>query len=700
MRKLPAPACCAVRAPVAAALLGLVAATLSAAEPWRVPEALQRKALRVEPYPGEARAVSTDLCLPVPTEEGKTPGVVLVDAAGQRRPVRVLSRLGSRLKILFEAAEEESLWAYVVENAPDGEAAAPRSGLLHESRAYNGETVDSLAQFEGLWKTATPQGARFEEAVFAAHNPFGPAAASLHRYDGVLRIETAGEYTFCTASSDASFLLIDGKPVVSWPGRHGPEGGLGGQQRGGVTLAPGPHRFAYLHANCGEPLYAIAAWILPGEKPHEVIPSAAFTPAAYAQVGRLEHREGGESADFTWENQYMATFGTRAVYRLEFQAAAPRDGEAATVEWDFGDGTRGAGLVTTHAYFRPGDYRVTLTLSVAGRPRRLTQAVAVRPRYGQSENDEAAALALLREGVAQEQSGGIQPEGYATLTLGFLFYLQEGAAAEFAPRALAQAAAVPAADIFPLFYRLGRDVQSVGERYDLAEACFRVVLEREAQPELRAQAALHAAGMLIHCQDRPAEARALLETVADAHLVNEWERRLLRIYQADCALVLDGVADARKAYAAVAPHKPLIVGGELDRKALSDYNSRYLRLRNLLAQRLYPEALEELSIIEWETPEEKMSPSLNLLKVEALAGNGQPRKAIVCLERALLAAADDTFRPRLRLKLAELCLANGLLAKARVQAEEIRRESPQSPDEVEARALLAEVERRVQEARP
>jgi len=146
--------------------------------------------------------------------------------------------------------------------------------------------------------------------------------------------------------------------------------------------------------------------------------------------------------------------------------------------------------------------------------------------------------------------------------------------------------------------------------------------------------------------------------------------------------------------------KPLIVGGELDRKALSDYNSRYLRLRNLLAQRLYPEALEELSIIEWETPEEKMSPSLNLLKVEALAGNGQPRKAIVCLERALLAAADDTFRPRLRLKLAELCLANGLLAKARVQAEEIRRESPQSPDEVEARALLAEVERRVQEARP
>ena len=680
------------------AVLGLTAGLAAAAEPWHWPEAQFRKRIKVEEYAGEARTVTTDIFVPA-LAEGKPAGMAFYDAAGKTRPVRVINRCGSRLKLVFDGASGESLWAEMGPAAPAGEEPPLRSGLLHESRVFNGETVDTAAQFELLWKAASPQGGRFEEQVFASYNPFGLSVGSLHRYEGMLSIEAAGDYAFCTASNDASFLLVDGRAVVSWPGRHGIEGSLGGEKRGTIALSAGTHRFAYLHASCSEPLYAIAAWIPPGEKQHRVIPPESFAAAAYARVGRLESRDPGEVPDFTWENQYMATFDPRVVHRFEFEAASASAGDSASFEWDFGDGTRGSGRAVSHCYFVRGEYGVTLTVSAGGASRRLTQRVAVAPRYGQSENDEAAALALLRQGVTQEQAGGIQPEGYATIILGFLFYLQEQAAAEFTPRVLARAGDIPDGDVFPLLYRLGRDLQGIGEHYDLAEECFRIVLDREPKADLRSEAVLHFAGMLIHCLDRPSEAEKLLDSLPESSLPDEWERRLLHIYRADCALVLDGMAAARKGYAAVPPYKPLVVAGELDRKALFDYNSRYLRLRNLLSQKLYPEALEEVDILEWECPEEKMSSALNLLKVEALAGNGQPHKAIVCLERALLAAADDNLRPQLRLKLAELCLANGLLAKARIQAELIRRESPQSPDEIAARELLAEVERRVQEAR-
>lgn len=47
--------------------------------------------------------------------------------------------------------------------------------------------------------------------------------------------------------------------------------------------------------------------------------------------------------------------------------------------WDFGDGTEGAGLTTTHAFSSPGTYRVTLNAHNRGRTETRTTYVVVEP---------------------------------------------------------------------------------------------------------------------------------------------------------------------------------------------------------------------------------------------------------------------------------------------------------------------------------
>ena len=88
---------------------------------------------------------------------------------------------------------------------------------------------------------------------------------------------------------------------------------------------------------------------------------------------------------------------------------------------------------------------------------------------------------------------------------------------------------------------------------------------------------------------------------------------------------------------------------------------------------------------------------MNLLKVRALIGNKQPKKAVVCLQRALLAEVDDTYTPKLRLELARLYVDMNRYAQAKHQINIIRKESPWSREELEARKLLKELEEKIRD---
>ncbi len=659
---------------------------------WHAPSADFRRELKVEGEGSEPVCATTTVFL-----DDRHGGFALFDARGQPRSFQLLNRVGSQVTLFFNAAAGETLSLYPVpgtELPPPG-GAPPSAGLRHETRSYDGGEVKSAAQFNELWQGASFQGAKFTDRVYASHNPFGPNAGALHRFDGTLLIATPGVTTFCTASTDASFLLINDTEVAAWPGRHGIQEGLDGSRRGTLTLQRGLYRFTYLHANSGDASFAIAAIVLPGEKQHFVIDPGMFTRVRYAFVGPLTGRDGGRPADFIWENRYMVTIHGHAMHELTFEAPASGGRDDDDYAWEFADGSRVKGRRVEHLVFSYGDFSARLTVGSGDKSSLCVQTVRVTPRYGQSENDDTRALALLAAAVRQERERSVQPQAYALISRGWFFFLREREAAAFAPRVLAAADRIPAEHLNEVLIELALGVQQVDEQYELAESCFRVIIEKAADPRARAFAALHCSGMLNLCLNRPEEAREMQRAIKRDDL-GPGEQRLLDIYRADTAMVLDDFATALRMYRAIEKPQSLISGEGLNREVMFDYNSRYFRLQNLLGQRLYRESLEALDMLEWEIPEERAAPRVNLLKVQALLGNSQPQKAVVCLQRALLAEADDTYTPRLRLELARLYAQMGRYAQARHQINLIRRESPWSREELEARRLLKTLEEKLQ----
>ena len=659
---------------------------------WHLADAEFSKELKVEGTGTTALTVTTTIFL-----DDRFSGFVLIDSKGKTRPCSLLNRSGSRISIYFEAVPGESLSLY-----PSAKAALPppggvhSSGLLHQTRTYDGSEVTSADAFNKLWKSAPVQGGRFAEHVYDATNPFGPNTNTLHRYDGFIKIKMAGTTAFCVASTDASFIFINNRQIAAWPGKHAITEGLNGSKRGTINLPSGIHRFSFLHANSGTTSYAIAAMVTPDSPRHFVIGPEFFTRAAYAFVAPLTRRNKQKQADFIWENRYMVTIRGHHLYEMIFEAAEIKADPTATYAWEFGDNTRADGPKVEHLFFAHGDLPVTLTVTSASRKSICRQTIHVSPRYGQSENNDKRTLALLDRAIQQERECSIQPEGYALISRALFFFLREAQAATFAPRALAAVDRIPEADLNPLMIELALGVQQVDEQYELAERCFRVILNKVKNSKARAFAALHCGGMLNLCLNRPQEARELLSAINRTDL-DSGGQRLLDIYLADTALILDDFATAQTLYLAIPKPLSLIADGKLDRAVMFNYNSRYFRLQNLLSQHLYREGLFELDMIEWDLPEERAAPRMNLLKVQALVGNNQPRKAVVCIQRALLAEADETYTPRLRLELAKLYVNMNRFAQAKHQISLIRKESPWTQEELDARKLLKMLEEKMRD---
>ncbi len=91
------------------------------------------------------------------------------------------------------------------------------------------------------------------------------------RFDGIIWLPEAGEYSFYTTSDDGSRLYVDGQLVVDNGGLHGPE-----EKSGTVRLAVGGHRLTVTFFEQGGGEVVTAAWQGPGVTKQEIPPEVLF----------------------------------------------------------------------------------------------------------------------------------------------------------------------------------------------------------------------------------------------------------------------------------------------------------------------------------------------------------------------------------------------------------------------------------------
>src|SRR5262249_46248167 len=101
-------------------------------------------------------------------------------------------------------------------------------------------------------------------------------------------------------------------------------------------------------------------WKTPEAKAWAVVPTTSLARALYALPSGLEEVKKAPVAAFCHGIDDTLQSGPVTAYLVRFEANGPIK-DTDRLLWDFGDGVTGSGRSLSHVYFKPGNYKVTLT---------------------------------------------------------------------------------------------------------------------------------------------------------------------------------------------------------------------------------------------------------------------------------------------------------------------------------------------------
>jgi tetratricopeptide (TPR) repeat protein len=585
---------------------------------------------------------------------GIPPEQARMEVVGPAGPVGsrvVWARTGDPLTVIFDTSSGAE--TYTVRVSDSGVSATldwtPRAGLVLETRTRADGPVDRLAQIQQLWQRATNTfGRTLVPQIFDGFHRHARTSDFLARYSGWFQAPKDGRYDFAIVADNASFLLVDNRPVAEWPGWHGVEGSRHGQHAGSIELKRGLHQIEFWNAQAGPGFSVSVAWIPPGATRFATIPAEAFAPVAPFRVSAV-HGEPINAA-FSWEITHHALAGDNGLIGMRFRALTAEEGANCT--WRFDDGTDHKGAEFQHVFAREGLRRVELTLRRQGTVVAvIQQSVAVHPQWTQLAECPDHIYGLLRDRALQLPLPQLTPADLSAFVRmaermedwPFFGALAEAVYARRSAFTGEQAATL---------HRLGFYYQRPGVmQYDRVLVVWRAVIDdATASAELRARTAVHLAGFFVHSGTEVEAGKQLLEERAPDEQLAQVERRLKAIFRAD-ALVLLGQREA--AVAAYRQAGNAVANNDTDYEVRR--RGRIENARDYLRRREWDATEQVVRGLEWERPLERMELETGMLMVEVHRGRGEYLMALGVCRRLLAAAPADPRRSDLLLVAAQVC---------------------------------------------
>jgi len=327
------------------------------AAPWHLPEWRYRQVVELLTRDASA-TINTGLirleAVP-PMVAGDGRDVRVLDEVGQPVRFQIVDERGAeRTKpieaaqpafIHFEVPPKADRFYFVYFGNPDADSAQADwtkrlGGLTLETRpnpqrrpAVNFRQLQRL-----LTGNANVFGSGDRRQINDPANPFGPSDFYIGIYKGFIYCPADGSYAFGTDSDDSSFLLVDGRLVVQWPGGHNPAGTF--KHQGSVKLTAGVHRIEYYHVQSGGGALARAGWRPPGASEMEIIPPEAFLRELRTRTVVVSRRDSPLSVFFGADIRHAFRFGSDGpvVMRVAFRdLSSSLAGPVAWRMWEFGD---------------------------------------------------------------------------------------------------------------------------------------------------------------------------------------------------------------------------------------------------------------------------------------------------------------------------------------------------------------------------
>jgi tetratricopeptide (TPR) repeat protein len=674
----------AVVAAVAAALFADVA-------PWMAAEWKVRRVVDAKTDPPRNAGAEVAVCAFYTGGMAKPDGSDIRVAVRGRTPTphRVLQvGPGDLIRVAFAAVPGETRY-YIYYGNPKAAPVEPVEicrGVLLESRRWSGGSVGGLQQVQEAWAKAPPLGADFVNHVSFGFNPFADSdSPSLNHYTGWFVAPAQGTYTLATSSDDDSWLLVEGKEVVSWPGGHGPVGDA--RHSKSVTLAAGVHRLDYWHVNHGGTMMAVAAWRPPGADRFEPIPAKVFLPVAEAALVEMDLAGERLVADFLPENAGESWWPDRYAIRMHFRnlSKAVSVQHGGRFDWDFGDGQTSTLTSPDHIYLSPGDYTVMLKCTRPADSATFRTRVRVDRNWWKQTQGAIDPIRRYADEAARYDFAKLDAAGLlAAVSLFDHEELDQAVAAAAAE--LVQRQGLDEAQVHQIGGALAEHLRKMGKGRE-AVLALRRLEDRLKAPSHKAEAAVLAAEVLLADLRRYDDADKEFQRALKAYAASGAETVIRRIHigLGDIARHRGQGDAARKAYAAAAairvgssaPNETAVRVGTLAR-----YVEEYAR------ERQWDWTFKFLDDWAWEFPTDRLQGHWSYLKASALVARGD--RAAALLEATDLLAANPTsaYAVRLLLLAAECQVALGQPDKARLLLQTAAEDYPEDPDQPKARGRL------------
>lgn len=671
----------------------VLALAASAEDAWWDPAYACRRAVRgIQAIAGRH---PSDACVVTFTTAGACqPSLadIRVVARGEVVPHRVVSTGDEdRVTIIFEAKDPKApTWVYFGNRnaSPPRDPYEPRAGLLLETRETGEGTADSWERFQALFQ-ASPvvMGRGLARTISMGFNPYGRQYNYIAAFSGYLYVPAFGRYEFATNSWDASFIVIDGRVVVAWPGIHPPNGAYG-QHHGAIDLAEGIHRIEYFNAVSARGQGCICGWKPPGQAQWTAIPETAFVGGYRATAGPLERRGKTTFADFDWAITSDLGLEGQEVTAVQFRESLPRGMKARDLSWDFGDGIEGAGSKPRHVYLENGPMRVRLRVTLEnGESDEVTQTVRVQPFWAMGSDGAEKRMREYHDIVKGYSPYAISPA--AAMQLAWLFLQMQKChdAVKAYAGAFARMPPIETQRVAEHAFRYG-DLLTLGYGDGALAAPHYAYVARTAKDTVwKVCALVRRAEALLERDGALAEAREALE---EAMEVGKGARtdylRWARIRLADVALLSGDREGAERAYREIQFGRDSRVFRGDPGMAKGDH---VLTFEKALRTKDLETALGEIRQLEWEQPLERLTGLPDWMRARLLLLQGREAEGAIALERALAAAPRGTYAAASLLMLGDL-EAKRDAAKARARWEAIVAGFPESPEAKTAARRLAE----------
>jgi hypothetical protein len=611
---------------------------------------------------------------------------------------------GEPVTLLFDSSSgAKSYHVYVGSNWPPMHLTDSHAGVWLETRAGDGRVIKTLPDMLDAWQKAsgTVSGRAIVEGVFEGGNRFGPQTNSFLHIQGWFTADKAEHLDFAIVSVDSSFLLVDGKEVVEWPGDHdwGYDGRVGPPQ-GGIDVTPGVHVVDYYNAyrqrDGGRPpvLLCLSVKGGPFDNFTMLTPDKQFfrpAPHAHATAYELQAQGGVPSEkvpalafEWTFANQspINTDYADLGLIGMQFTCLSPPPG---TLNWTFDDGTTAQGPNPLHVFPRPGMRVVQLALKDGDKTiASLTRTIAVHLSWSPIVHmDPYLEPGNETDILARDPATFSAPDiASAFAVLGA--FQQSNDLVKLTPQMCAKMKDVGDADLPFIRDAVLHFVHDDRDHFAEQEQLLRALIDRTASataPPLVAiasQCRLILAQLLIKMSDQTDEVRKLIDAISVPALTGQ-EPRSLDILRGDLLLATGDVDGARKKYQDLT--------GEpqgADARSSIRRTAKIGQARTFIDRKDYDAAEDALREVSWQAPVEKLAPDWALTRLKLYEAENLP-KAAYYWARRLMPVINAGGRSELLYQLTDLALAQNDSDLAHKTLDELMKKHPYSEEAARAK---------------